>query len=103
MTLWFTLILADVLALQGAVERYLVPAHRGAPVGQVEVVVVGPAVGRDGALGEAVQLARGVVEDGEDARGVAGDDGVLDVFEERVDEALLLLGRQARGRVRGRV
>jgi hypothetical protein len=49
-----------------------------------------------------VQLARGVVEDGEDARGVAGDDGVLDVFEECIHKAPLPLGRQALGRV-GRV
>ena len=44
----------------------------------------------------AVHPARGVVEDGDDALRVARDDGVLDVLEQRVEECLLLLGRQAR-------
>ncbi len=83
----------DLALDQSAVERHLLPGHERGAVGAVEVEVVGP-VGRvqTRVHRHAVEGSGGVVEQGQMAVTVAGDDAHVDGRQDDFEEGASALG-----------
>jgi hypothetical protein len=80
---------ADGLPVERPEERDVLLRHARLAVGQVEVVLLGPPLGREPPLGLAVELAGCAVEEGQGPVLVAGDDPLLEVLEDRLQELAL--------------
>ena len=82
---------AHLRAAQGLEERDLVLSHRRLAVRAVQTVVIGPPFGRKRFQRQAVHFARRAVEQSQDSALPTGGDPGLDVFQDRAEEALLLV------------
>ncbi len=88
--------IADRLFLQGPEERNLFLLHPRFAVGQVEIEMLRPFLGRDRFRGQAVEFAGRAIEKREYAVGVAGDNPIGHILEKRREKFLFLAQRFGR-------
>lgn len=83
-------LIPHLLAQEGSPQGNPIGRQRRRAIRFQQVVALGPAFGRQVLLVDAVDLARGTVEEGKPPVAVAGDDTVVDVLQYRLGEGLFL-------------